>query len=112
VSFGDVVDELENDNRLADTGTAERADFAALGERANQIDDLDAGLQNRCARVLISQLRRFAMDRVTLGKGNRTAIIDRITRDVKDAAKSPLAHRNGDRPARVVNGHAALQTFG
>ena len=35
-----------NDDGLADARAAERADFAALGERANQIDHFDAGLEN------------------------------------------------------------------
>ena len=46
VLHGDVVDQLLNDDRLADAGAAERADFSALGERANQIDNLDSGLEN------------------------------------------------------------------
>jgi hypothetical protein len=46
VRLGDVVDELENDDRLADAGAAERAGLAALDEGADQIDDLDAGLED------------------------------------------------------------------
>ena len=46
VQLGDVVDEFHDDDRLADAGAAERADFAALQERADQINDLDAGGQN------------------------------------------------------------------
>ena len=54
VAFGDVVDQLHDDDRLADARAAERADLAALGEGTNQIDDLDAGLENRCACVSCS----------------------------------------------------------
>ena len=43
VELGDVVDQLHDDDGLADAGAAERADLAALEERADQIDDLDAG---------------------------------------------------------------------
>src|SRR5205085_1037967 len=46
VALGDVVDELHDDDGLADAGTAEGADFAALGEGTDEVDDLDAGLED------------------------------------------------------------------
>ncbi len=42
---GDVVDEFKHVDGLADAGAAEQADLAALGERANQVNDFDAGFQ-------------------------------------------------------------------
>ena len=47
VALGDVVDQLHDDDGLADARAAERADFAALGEGTDQVDDLDAGLEHR-----------------------------------------------------------------
>ena len=41
----DVVDELHHRDRLAHAGAAEEADLAALGERTNQVDHLDAGFE-------------------------------------------------------------------
>ncbi len=110
--FGDVVNQFENDDRLADACAAEGADFAALGERTDQIDDLDARLENRRLHVLLGELRRLAMNRVALGKRDRTAIVDRVAGHVEDAAERPLAHRNGDRAAGVGHRHAALKAFG
>jgi hypothetical protein len=46
VALGDVVDEFHDDDGLADARAAERADLAALGEGADQVDDLDAGLED------------------------------------------------------------------
>ena len=43
---GDVVDQLLNQNGLADAGAAEQTDLAALGVGADQVNDLDAGLEN------------------------------------------------------------------
>ena len=43
VQLGDVVDQFHDDDGLADACATERADFAALQERADQVDDLDAG---------------------------------------------------------------------
>ena len=61
VQLGDVVDQFHDDDGLADAGAAEGADLAALQERADQVDDLDAGRQNLRAGGLIDQ-RRSAAD--------------------------------------------------
>ena len=59
------------------------ANFAAFRKRADQVDDLDAGLEDRRAGVLLGQLGSFAMDRVTLRKRNRPASVDRIAGNVE-----------------------------
>ena len=112
MAFGDVIDQLHDHDRLADARAAERADFAALGEGTDEVDDFNAGLEDVGLHVLVGQLRRLAVNRVTLRERNRPAIIDRIAGHVKDAAQRPLAHRHGDRAAGVGHGHAALETFG
>ena len=43
---GNIADQFHDDNGLADAGTAEQTDFAALGVRGDQVDDLDAGFQH------------------------------------------------------------------
>ena len=50
VLHGDVVDQLHDDDGLADAGAAEQADLAALQVRLEQVDDLDAGLEHASAR--------------------------------------------------------------
>ena len=47
---GDVVDQLHDDDGLADAGAAEQSDLAALQVRLEQVDDLDAGLEHLAAR--------------------------------------------------------------
>ena len=66
VELGDVVDQFHDDDGLADARAAERADLAALQEGTNQVDDLDAGLENLRRSGLIHQRRSRAMDRVIL----------------------------------------------
>ena len=73
VLHGDVIDQLLNDDSLADARAAERADFSTLGEGANEIDDLDAGFENLGTRVLVDQFRSFPMNRITLGELHRAA---------------------------------------
>ena len=58
VRLGDVVDELHDEHGLADAGAAEEADFAALAVRGEQVDDLDAGLEDFDVRALIDEERR------------------------------------------------------
>ena len=61
--LGDVVDELLNDDRLADAGATEESDFAALEEGLDEIDDLDAGLEHFGAGGLLIEGRSQAMNR-------------------------------------------------
>ncbi len=112
VPFRDVVDQLENDDGLAHARAAEAPGFSAFRERADQVDDLDAGLKDGGAGVLLGQVGSFAMDRITLRKRNRTAFVYGIAGDVEETPQDPLAHRDRDRAAGVVDRHAALQAFG
>ena len=59
---GHVVDQLLDQHGLADTGTAEQADLAALGVGSQQVDDLDAGLQNFSCRFLLRKAGGLAVD--------------------------------------------------
>ena len=61
-----VVDELHDDDGLADTGAAEESDLAALAVRLKQIHDLDAGLEHFRLGFLIFQLRRGTVNRIGL----------------------------------------------
>src|SRR3546814_13665748 len=47
VALGDIVDQFLDQHGLADAGAAEQADLAALGVGREQIDDLDAGDEDR-----------------------------------------------------------------
>src|SRR5439155_2935372 len=63
VFHGDVVNQLLDDDRLADAGAAEEPDLAALEVRLEQVDDLDPGLEHLQLGRLILERRRLAMDR-------------------------------------------------
>ena len=112
VELGDVVDQLHDDDGLADAGAAERADLAALQERADQVDDLDAGRQHLRRRRLIDERRRRAVDRIVLLGRDRAALVHRVAGDVEDAAHDAVADRHRDRPAGVGDRDAALEALG
>ena len=57
VPLGDVVDQFHDDDGLADARTTERTDLAALGEGADEVDDLDAGFEHVRLRVLLDERR-------------------------------------------------------
>jgi hypothetical protein len=56
VRLGDVVDELHDEHGLADAGAAEEADLAALAVRGEEVDDLDAGLEDLDLGRLLDEL--------------------------------------------------------
>ncbi len=62
VLLGDVVDQFHDQNRLADAGAAEEADFAAAGVGGEEVDDLDAGLEGFDFGRLLDKLRSRTMD--------------------------------------------------
>ena len=112
VGFGDVVDEFENDDGLSDAGATEGSGFAALDERSDEVDDLDAGLKNGGLGILIGECRSGPMDRIFFVVNHWAAAVDRCAGDVENAAEDAVAHRHGNRRAGVDDGHATLQALG
>ena len=112
VLLGDVPDQLLDDDRLADAGAAEDADLAALLERADQVDDLEAGLEDLdLGRVLVER-GGAAVDRPRLVGVDRALAVDRPAEDVEDATEGRLADRDRDRRAGVADLDAAGQAVG
>src|SRR5207244_5133533 len=62
VLHGDVVDELHDDDGLADAGATEQPDLSALQIWLEQIDHLDAGFEHLQFGGLIFEAWRPAMD--------------------------------------------------
>ena len=108
VLLGDVADHLVDDHRLAHTRAAEEADLGPLGEGADQVDDLEPGLQDLLAHVLLADGGRLAVDGVSLRIGRRHGV-DGIADDVEHPAQGRLAHRDGDRLAGAHHLVAAAQ---
>ena len=96
----DVVDELLDQHGLADAGTAEEADLAALRVRGEQVDDLDAGLEQGRLGIEILELRRLAVNAPALA-GDGLAVVDRVAEHVEDAAERLRTDRDADRGAGV-----------
>src|SRR6185369_10624738 len=112
VLLGDVVDQLHHVDGLADAGAAEQTDLAALGERADQVDNLDAGFQQIDGGRQFVELRRSGVDRTQFVAVDRTGFVDRATEHVHDATEGTHTDRHGNRSTGVVDLHATTQTVG
>ena len=111
VFFGDIIDELHERDGLANAGAAKQTNFAALGDRHDEVNDLDARLEQfgRCRLLFVA--RRAAMNRHK-GFGTDVAcIVDRLAEDIHDTTQRLLTNRHHDRAARVRDVHATLQAF-
>ena len=109
---GDVVDQLLDQDRLADPRAAEQAGLAPLQVRLEQIDDLDPGLEHLQLRALLFEGRRFAMDRQHRLGVDGTHLVHRFPEYIDHPSESFLADGNHDRGARIDRLHAAHHPVG
>ena len=109
---GDVTDQFHHVYGFAYTGTTEQTNFTTLGERANQVDNLDAGFQQVIAARLFSERRRCTVDAPTLVGGDWASFVDRVAQYVHDPAQGRFTDWYGDGCARIGNFQTALQALG
>ena len=109
---GDVTDQFHHVHGLADTGTTEQTDFTALGERADQVDNLDASFQQLVGASLFGIARRRAVDFPLLFFTDGAGFVDRVAQHVHDPAQGRFTDRYGDGLARAVDVQATLEAFG
>ena len=112
VELGDAVDQLLDDNCLADTRAAEDAGLATLGEWRHQVNDLHAGLEDLSLGRLLNEGRGKAMDGIVGIRDHGRALVQGLPQDVEKASQRRLAHRDRDGGAGGDNIHAAPQAIG
>ncbi len=97
---------------LADAGAAEEADLAAAAVGSEQVDDLDARLEDLDLRALIDELGGLAVDG-RQGRGlDWPGLVDGFADDVEDATERRVADRHPDGPARVEHLEPAHEAIG
>ena len=97
VLHGHVVDELLDEHGLAHAGAAEQADFTPLGVGLQQVDDLDARLQDLPHGPLLGEGGGLAVDAVAIHlRGDRVPAVDGLPQHVEHPAQGLFAHRHGD----------------
>src|SRR5690606_26735326 len=98
---GDPVDHLLDEHGLADTGTTEQTDLAALQVGADQVEDLDSGLEDLVLRLDLFERRRVAVNRPA-GLGEiEVRGIERLAPDVEDVTERLVTDRDRDRRTGV-----------
>src|SRR5439155_8656458 len=85
VLCGDVVDELQHRHRLANPCATEETDLAALGERADEVDHLDARLEQLDRGRELVEPGRGGVDRQAVLGLHRATLVDLPAEDVYDA---------------------------
>ena len=111
VLLGNVVDELHDEDRLADACAAEEADLAATRVGLNQVDNLDAGLEHLDVRGQLVVAWWVGVDgAVALGLRLRQSV-DNLAHHIKKPATDLGADRHGDGLARVDNGRASREAI-
>ena len=108
----DVPNELGDDECLPHAGAAEDRCLAAFLEWADQVNDLDAGLENLRGGRLIDEGRRSAVDRIATHSLHRALAIDRIPDDVEEASERVGTNRHRDGSVGVEHLHATTQAVG
>lgn len=101
VGLGDVVDKLLNEHSLTDTSTTEQTNLTTTGVGGKKIDDLDTSDENLSRGGLVDELGGVGVDRSELLGLDGTTLVNGVTSDVHDTAKSGRADRDGDRGTSV-----------
>jgi hypothetical protein len=106
-----VVDQLLNQNRLADARAAEEADLAALQVRFEQVNNLDSCLEHFQGRRLVLKRRGRPVNRIPLVGLDRSQAIHGFPKHIHHAPQSRTAHRHRNGSSEVDRFHSTHDTF-
>ncbi len=112
VAFGDVVDQLLDEYRLAYTGAAEEADFTTLAVRLEEVDHLDAGEEDFGADCQVFELGSGLVDRAGVVAVEFGQVVDGVSDDVEQTPLYLVAGRNRNRLAERIDAGSALEAVG
>ena len=90
----EVVDELLDKHRLTHAGAAEQAGLAAADIGLEQVDSLDAGLEDLSLCRELVKRRCGMVNRVVGVDLGHLLAVNRLAHDVPDATERALAHRH------------------
>ena len=112
VELGDVVDQFLDDDCLAHASTTKDRRLTAFGERCDQVDHLDAGLEDLRRGGLLCQRGRRSMDGIMVSGLYGLVAVDSLPQNVENSAQGAWSYRHGDRFAGSDYRHTAIQTVG
>ena len=108
----DVADKLLDDHGLAHTRTAVGADLPALGERSDQVHDLQPDLQDLDGGGLLVEPGRLAMDGPVIVCLDFLQAVQGFTKAVEETPQRGISDRDGDRLTGIFDLDAADQPLG
>ena len=111
VGLCDVVDELLDQNSLADTGTTKETNFTATSIGCKEVDDLDASFKDLCSGGLVDKSRRVCMNGRELDAVDGTTLVDGFTDDIHDTTQGGLSDWDLDGSTSVDDLCAADETL-
>jgi hypothetical protein len=112
VSLGDVVNQLLNEDSLADTSTSEKTNLSSTSIWGEKIDDLDTSDENLGSGRLLSEWWSIGVNWSTLSSLDWATLVNWVTSDVHDATESLWADWNGDWSTSIGSGVTTDETFG
>jgi peptide chain release factor 1 len=112
VSLGDVVNELLNEDGLADTGTTEKTNLTTTGVGGEEVDDLDTSDKNLGRGGLVNELGGLSVDGGELDSLDGTTLVNGVTSDVHDATETAGTDGNLDGGTSVDDLAATDETLG
>merc|ERR1719354_1379187 len=92
MGLGDVVDQLHNEDRLADTSTSEQTDLASLGVGGEQVDDLDSGFEDLLGAAGVSELWWGGVDGCEVLGVDGTSLVNWLPNDIDDPSEGSWAY--------------------
>ena len=110
--LSEVVDELLDEDRLANARAAEQARLAAADVGLEKVDGLDAGLEDLRLRGELVKGGRGVVDRVVLDVVGGLLAVDRLAHDVPDTAERGGADGHHHGMAGVAHLEAAREAVG
>ena len=110
--LGEVIDELLDDNGLANACAAEQAGLTALDEGLDKVDGLDAGLEDLGLRDEAVVFGSGAMDGHVAGNLRHGLLVHRLANNVPNAAQGLRANGHHDGMTRVNDLGATHQAIG
>ena len=112
MSLGDVVDELLNQDSLADTGTSEKPNLSTTGVRGKKVDNFNASLEHLSSRRLVNERRGLSVDGAELNALDGTPLVDGLADDVHDTTERLATDRDLDRRAGIDDFLPTDETLG
>ena len=106
-----VLHQLHHEDRLPHARSAKQTGVAAAGERREEVDHLEAGLEHVLGRPARGQLRRGAEDRPALAPDGPEPV-QGLTQQVEHAPPHGLPHRHAQGAAGRGDGIADREPVG